>query len=79
MPMNRVKERHRGICSWALEDRPREKLLIKGREVLSDAELLAIIMRSGTSSLNAVDLAKKFSTVPAMTYTNWPDYPLTTL
>lgn len=57
--MNRVKERHRGICSWALEDRPREKLLIKGREVLSDAELLAIIMRSGTSSLNAVDLAKK--------------------
>lgn len=46
------------INLWAEEDRPREKLLLKGRSALSDAELLAIIIGSGTKKMNAVDLAK---------------------
>ncbi|MBT9393421.1 DNA repair protein RadC [Hymenobacter sp. NST-14] len=47
-----------GIKSWAEEDRPREKLLQKGRAALSDAELLAILLGSGTARLSAVDVAK---------------------
>jgi len=45
-----------GIKSWAEEDRPREKLLAKGRAALSDAELLAILIGSGTTKLSAVDV-----------------------
>jgi len=48
----------RKILSWAEEDRPREKLLLKGRAALSDAELIAILIGSGTVSLSAVDVAK---------------------
>jgi DNA repair protein RadC len=46
------------IKSWAEEDRPREKLLQKGRAALSDAELMAILLGSGTARLSAVDVAK---------------------
>jgi len=46
------------IPQWAEEDRPREKLLLKGKSALSDAELLAILIGTGTRSLSAVDLAK---------------------
>lgn len=46
------------IKSWAEEDRPREKLLAKGRAALSDAELMAILLGSGTAKLSAVDVAK---------------------
>jgi DNA repair protein RadC len=46
------------LKSWAEEDRPREKLMLKGRSVLSDAELIAIILGSGTRSQSAVDLAR---------------------
>jgi DNA repair protein RadC len=46
------------ILSWAEEDRPREKLLLKGKAALSDAELIAILIGSGTRELSAVDLAK---------------------
>jgi DNA repair protein RadC len=46
------------IKSWAEEDRPREKLLLKGKAALSDAELLAILIGSGTPRLTAVDVAK---------------------
>lgn len=48
-----------GIKSWAEADRPREKLLLKGKAALSDAELLAIILGSGNESETAVDVAKK--------------------
>ncbi|MFN4145828.1 MAG: RadC family protein [Runella sp.] len=48
----------RRILSWAEEDRPREKLLLKGKAALSDAELIAILIGSGTVELSAVDLAK---------------------
>ena len=46
------------IKSWAEEDRPREKLLLKGKAVLSDAELIGILINSGTSNLSAVDVGK---------------------
>ncbi len=46
------------IKSWAPEDRPREKMILKGRSSLSDAELLAILLRSGNSRESALDLAK---------------------
>jgi DNA repair protein RadC len=46
------------IKQWAEEDRPREKLLLKGRSVLTDAELIAILIGSGTATMSAVDLAK---------------------
>ncbi len=46
------------ILSWAEEDRPREKLLLKGKAALSDAELIAILIGSGTTSMSAVDVAK---------------------
>lgn len=46
------------IKDWAVEDRPREKLLLRGANVLSDAELLAIFLRTGIKGKSAVDLAK---------------------
>lgn len=46
------------IKHWALDDRPREKLLLKGVENLSNAELLSIIINSGTKSESAVDIAQ---------------------
>jgi DNA repair protein RadC len=46
------------IKSWAEEDRPREKMIEKGLSALSDAELVAIILGSGTKEMTAVDLAK---------------------
>ena len=48
----------RTILSWAEEDRPREKLMLKGKAALSDAELIAIIIGSGTVDLSAVDVGK---------------------
>ena len=47
------------IKEWALEDRPREKLLYKGISSLSDAELLAILIGSGNNEQSAVDLARE--------------------
>lgn len=47
------------IKSWSPEDRPREKLLIKGTSALSDAELVAILLGTGTASISAVELAKR--------------------
>ena len=47
------------ITQWSLDDRPREKLLLKGNLALSDAELLAILLGSGSRNESAVDLAKR--------------------
>lgn len=47
------------IKNWATEDRPREKMLEKGRETLSDAELIAILIGSGNSNESAVDLSRR--------------------
>jgi len=47
------------IRSWALDDRPREKLMNKGKAILSDAELIAILIGSGNREESAVDLSKR--------------------
>lgn len=48
-----------GIKSWAHDDRPREKLLLKGVEALSNAELLAILIRSGNRQETALGVAQQ--------------------
>lgn len=47
------------IKAWSEEDRPREKLLSKGRTTLSDAELIAILIASGNRNETAVELSKR--------------------
>ena len=47
------------ITTWALDDRPREKLLLKGKTALSDAELIAILIGSGNRQESAVKLSKR--------------------
>lgn len=49
---------HRPIKAWAEDDRPREKMRLKNAEALSDVELLAILIGSGTKNRSAVDLAR---------------------
>ena len=47
------------IKNWAEEDRPREKLLLQGRRALTDAELIAILIGSGSTNETAVELSKR--------------------
>lgn len=47
------------IRQWSPEDRPREKLILKGKAALSDAELIAILLGTGIAKVSAVDLAKR--------------------
>lgn len=47
------------IIHWPISERPREKLLQRGASVLSDAELLAIFLRTGVTGKSAVDLARE--------------------
>ncbi len=47
------------IKSWALDDRPREKLIAKGKSSLSNAELIAILIGSGNRQETAVELSKR--------------------
>lgn len=47
------------ITEWSVSDRPREKYMAHGAEYVGDAELLAILLRTGTSQESAVDLAKR--------------------
>jgi DNA repair protein RadC len=47
------------LKDWSVEDRPREKLMSKGMQSLSDAELIAILLGSGNRDETAVDLAKR--------------------
>ena len=46
------------IKNWAADDRPREKMLLKGNESLSNAELLAILINNGTRDLSAIEVAR---------------------
>jgi DNA repair protein RadC len=48
-----------GIKQWSPEDRPREKLILKGKAALSDAELIAILLGTGIAKASAVELAKR--------------------
>src|SRR6188768_1330074 len=56
--MKRIQAKNRPILEWAKDDRPREKLRAKGVKILSDAELLAILIQNGTHERTAVDLAR---------------------
>jgi DNA repair protein RadC len=47
------------ITSWALDDRPREKLMLKGEAEISDAELVSILIGSGSKSESALNLSKR--------------------
>ena len=47
-----------GIKDWSEDDRPREKLMLKGVNTLSNSELLAILINNGTKDKSAVDVAK---------------------
>src|SRR4030042_6394086 len=62
------------IKNGPVDDRPREKLLKKGAKALSNSELLAILLRTGTSGSSAIDLArsvmKKFGTFRNMAHTD---------
>jgi DNA repair protein RadC len=52
-------EQNFSIKNWAEDDKPREKLMLKGRSVLSDAELIAILIGSGSRNETAVELSKR--------------------
>lgn len=54
-----MQENKYSIKQWSKDDRPREKLLWKGAENLSNSELLAILIQNGTRSQSAVDLGKE--------------------
>lgn len=47
------------IKNWSEQDQPREKMLHRGPSALSDAELIAILLRNGSAELNALDLARQ--------------------
>jgi len=60
--MENSKKQSYSIKDWAEADRPREKLLLKGRRALTDAELVAILIGSGNREDSAVSLAQKMLT-----------------
>lgn len=79
--MEKTLSNTKGIRNWPEEDRPREKLLKKGAGALSNSELLAILLRTGTNGTSAIDLArkvlKKFGTFRNMAHTDsrdWKDF-----
>jgi DNA repair protein RadC len=53
-----MEETNYSIKSWALEDRPRDKYLSKGVDSLTDAELIAILLRSGYKEKSALEVSK---------------------
>jgi DNA repair protein RadC len=54
-----MEQTHFPITNWSEDDRPREKLMLKGKSALSDAELIAILIGSGSRNESAVDLSKR--------------------
>ena len=69
--MGKAPRNSLGIVSWPEGERPRERLLQKGAQSLTDAELIAILLRIGVKGTNAVELArqilKKFGSIRALT------------
>ena len=64
------------IKEWSVQDRPREKYAKNGAVALSDAELIAILLRTGNSAESAVDLAKKLLAVSGNSLNNLSDMSL---
>ena len=67
-----------GIKAWPVDDRPREKLWKYGEDQLSNSELLAILLRTGSKGVSAVDLSRKilekFGTFRNMSHTDIRDW-----
>ena len=67
---NKAKKTSQGIVSWPEDERPRERLISKGPNALTDSELIAILVRVGFEGTNAVELGRKllsqFGTLRAM-------------
>ncbi|MCX5805121.1 MAG: DNA repair protein RadC [Proteobacteria bacterium] len=67
-----------GIKNWPKDDRPRERLLKKGAGALTNSELLAILLRTGTEGASAIDLARrivdKFGTFRNMSHTDMREW-----
>jgi len=57
--MENVNKPSTSIKNWAADDRPREKLILKGAAALSNSELLAILLNNGSKNKTAVELAKE--------------------
>ena len=57
--MENVNKPSTSIKNWAIDDRPREKLLAKGASALSNSELLAILLNNGSRNKSAVELARE--------------------
>ena len=57
--MENVNKPSTSIKNWAMDDRPREKLLSKGPSALSNSELIAILLNNGSKNKSAVELAKE--------------------
>lgn len=57
--MENFKKSETSIKNWAEDDRPREKLMKQGSEMLSNSELLAIIINNGSKERSAIDLSKE--------------------
>jgi DNA repair protein RadC len=81
--MKDVNKNSTSIKNWAIDDRPREKLLLKGKDALSNAELLAILLRDGSKKKTALGLAKEILTMAGnnltilhkMTFTDFTAIP----
>ena len=57
--MSQEQKYSTAICQWPKEDRPRERMMQYGEQALSNSELLAILLRTGTKGQSALDLARK--------------------
>lgn len=57
--MEKTERDSKSIKYWSEGDRPREKMLMKGRSALSDSELIAILINAGNKESSAIDLAKE--------------------
>jgi DNA repair protein RadC len=66
------------IRFWPKDERPREKLLYRGAHALSDAELLAVLLRCGTRGRNAIELAQAhilaFGSLGELLTAEWPQW-----
>lgn len=76
--MEKILSSIKSIRNWPEDDRPREKLFKKGARALSNSELLAILLRTGTKGISAIDLARKvlekFGTFRNMAHTDSRDW-----
>jgi DNA repair protein RadC len=67
-----TKKKSKGIVSWPSDERPRERLISRGPQALTDAEIIAILLRIGIPGKSAIelgrDLLKRFGSIKGMMY-----------